>query len=302
MFDILLLGTGASVPSRDRALPCAAVRRGPDVFLFDCGEGSQRQIMVSPFSFMRLRAIFITHLHGDHFYGLPGLLQTMGLMGRTAPLVIAGPIGLSAAVLGCLAACPAEIGYDIATEELDPGDDLHFGDVTVTAFATDHGVPSLGFVLREDDPRPSFDAAKAKSLGIAGPDFTALEAGETVRGVRLADVAAPVRRGQAVAYTGDTVPGPAVVAAVKGVDVLIHEATFLEADRDHAVEHHHSTAKQAAEEARAAGCGALVLVHISNRYKDPAALLAEAQAVFPDTWLGTDLALYHLTRDGLRSA
>ncbi len=300
MIDIFCLGTGASVPSRDRALPAVAVRRGPDVFLFDCGEGTQRQLMVSPFSFMRLRAVFITHLHGDHFYGLPGLLQTMGLMGRTQPLTVAGPAGLQAAVAACLAACPGDIPYGLTVTEVGPGDVLRFGEAAVTAFATAHGVPSIGFRLQEDDGRPSFDAVKAAARGIEGRDFAVLEQGGEVRGVRLADVAGPARKGASIIYTGDTVPCDGVRTAAAGADVLIHEATYLESEKELAAAHWHSTARQAAETARDAHCGSLILIHISGRYKENAGTLTEAQAVFPPSFVPTDLTLYRLSKGKLR--
>ena len=300
MLEILCLGTGGSVPSRDRALPAVAVKRGPDVFLFDCGEGTQRQLMVSPFSFMHLRAVFITHLHGDHFYGLPGLLQTMGLMGRTAPLTVAGPAGMAAAVKASLETCPGEIPYVITVTELGPGDSVRFNEVTVTAFATVHGVPSVGLRLQEDDGRPAFDREKAAAHGITGRDFAVLEQGGEVNGATLADVSGPGRKGLSVVYTGDTAVCDSVCKAAKGADVLVHEATYMDTEKELAAAHWHSTARQAAETAKKAGCGALILVHTSNRYKDRTPLAAEAQAVFGKTFVPDDLALFNLSKSGLR--
>ena len=163
MFDYLFLGTGASVPSRDRALPCVAVRRGADIILFDCGEGSQRQLMVSRFSFMKIRGIFVTHLHGDHFYGLPGLLQTMGMSGRTDPLLVCGPEGFSEALRSCLEVCEGEIGYPLEMRDVGPGDRVGVAGMTVEVFATEHGIASQGYVLR-DGPARKIDTAKAEAV------------------------------------------------------------------------------------------------------------------------------------------
>ncbi len=301
MFDILFLGTGASVPSRDHALPAVFVRSGPDSILLDCGEGTQRQIMVSPFSFMKLGGIFITHLHGDHFYGLPGLIQTMGMMGRKDRLVVRGPVGTAAAVEAVLSVCPGDIGFELDVKDMVPDDSVSVGKVTVTTFATDHGLPSQGYVLREPDVRGKIDTGKAESLGISGKDFTVLEEGGTVNGVTIDDICAPVRRGKSLAYTGDTRPCDTLSEAVKGVDVLIHEATYMRAESENAEKFFHSTAAQAAATARDCGCGALFLVHISNRYRDRGDCLKEAAEVFPNTYMPSDLSLYKTTRNGIKS-
>ena len=301
MFDYLFLGTGASVPSRDRALPCVAVRRGADIILFDCGEGSQRQLMVSRFSFMKIRGIFVTHLHGDHFYGLPGLLQTMGMSGRTDPLLVCGPEGFSEALRSCLEVCEGEIGYPLEMRDVGPGDRVGVAGMTVEVFATEHGIASQGYVLR-DGPARKIDTAKAESLGIKGDDFRRLENGEEVNGVRMEDICLPPVPGSSVAYTGDTKKCQSVIDAVRGVDVLIHESTYLTSEESNAEAHNHSTAKQAAEVADEAGVGTLVLVHVSNRYKDLKPVLEEASAVFPNTVVPRDFEFYVTVKGGIRSA
>jgi len=300
MFDILFLGTGASTPSRDHALPAVLVRHGQDMVLLDCGEGTQRQIMISPFSFMKIGAILITHLHGDHFYGLPGLVQTMGMMGRTEPLTIRGPEGISEAVERILAICPGDIGFELDVDEMPPGESISVGTLTVSSFRTEHGVVSQGYLIRSPDVRGKVDAEKAKELGISGKDFSLLEAGETVNGVTLADICAPTKKGKVLAYTGDTRPCDSVKEAVKGVDVLIHEATYMKSQAAHAKEFFHSTAAEAAETAKECGCGVLFLVHISNRYKERGDCLKEAAEIFPVTHLPNDLSLYRTTRNGVR--
>lgn len=302
MFDLLFLGTGASVPSRERALPCVAARRGSDIILFDCGEGSQRQLMISRFSFMKIRAIFITHLHGDHFYGLPGLLQTMGMSGRTDPVIVCGPKGLKDALETCMNVCEGEIEYELDVRDVSPGDVVEVGDLKVTVFETKHGILSQGYVVREPDIRGKIDKIKARELGIRGKAFTELENGETVNGVTLADITAPTKPGQAIAYTGDTMKCQTVLDAVKGVDVLIHESTYMSSESELADAHFHSTDVSAAETAKEAEVKDLVLVHISNRYKDRKVLVEEAKTVFENTIAPSDFDFYTITNKGLKSA
>lgn len=298
--EILFLGTGASVPSRERAPPCIAVRDGTEIILLDCGEGSQRQLMISPFSFMKIGGIFITHMHGDHFFGLPGLLQTMGLSGRKNPLTVCGPDGFSAATEAILGACEGDIPYELRLVDASPGDSFDFKEVSVEAFATEHGMPSLGYLVKGRGSPGRFDKDKAIALGLEQSDFSRLQAGETVRGISPETVMGPPRKGPVVAYSGDTVKCASLEEAVKGADVLIHEATYGDAEAANAAAHLHSTARQAAEVAKGASCGALILTHISNRYDDREAIRAEAAEVFGNTFLAEDFSLFELCRDGLR--
>ncbi len=302
MFDLLFLGTGASVPSRSRGLPCVAVKRGSDIVLFDCGEGSQRQLMLSRFSFMKIRAIFITHLHGDHFYGLPGLLQTMGMSARKDPLLVCGPEGMKDALTVCLNVCEGEIEYPLEIRDVVPGDVIEVGDLKVSVFKTEHGIMSQGYVIREPDQVVKVDKAKAIELGIHGKDFRLLEKGEVVNGVRMEDLLLPPVPGKSVAYTGDTRKCQSVIDAVHGVDVLIHESTYSSSEEDHALEHNHSTAVWAAEVAKEAGVGTLVLTHLSNRYKDREVLRKEAAEIFQNTVVPADFDLFIMTKTGIRSA
>ena len=301
MFELLFLGTGASVPSRDRSLPCVAVRRGADVVLFDCGEGSQRQLMVSRFSFMKIRAIFITHLHGDHFYGLPGLLQTMGMSGRKDPLLVCGPEGFSDALRTCLDVCEGEIGYPLEIRDVSPGEEIAVEDMAATVFATEHGIRSQGYVLREPDVCGKVDTSKSDAYGFTGEEFRILQAGGEVRGVTMQDIILPPIPGRSVAYTGDTSKCASVIEAVRGVDVLIHESTYSKEDADLAEAHHHSTSVQAAEVAAEAGVGTLVLVHLSNRYREADVISDEAKTVFENTLIPSDLEMFQQTKNGLRS-
>lgn len=302
MLELLFLGTGASVPSRDKSLPCVAVRHGSDITMFDCGEGSQRQMMVSPMSFMKINQIFITHLHGDHVLGLPGLLQTMGMSGRKSRLLVCGPEGTGKALTRMLDTCEGSIDYPLELMDLEGGEKIEFRGFSVSSFKTEHAVDSLGYVLKEDDTGGRFDRSKAMELGIRpGPDFTRLQNGETINGVRPEQVIGRSRPGCSVAYTGDTVPCETVSKAVKDVDVLIHEATFSKKESKLASEHMHSTAEQAAVTAKEAGAGMLMLVHISNRYDDIALIENEAKDVFVNTLAVRDMQMFRLTKGGIRS-
>ncbi|MDR1405112.1 MAG: ribonuclease Z [Candidatus Methanoplasma sp.] len=302
MLDILFLGTGASIPSRDRGMPAVAVRCGTETVLFDCGEGTQRQMMVSPFSFMKIKGIFITHMHGDHFLGLPGLIQTMGLSGRKEKLFVCGPEGLSDAVNTFLSICEGEIGYDLETIDMVSGDRLAFGGFSVTAFRTEHTVPSLGYKFTENESRGRFDRKKAAALGIRpGPDFSRLHSGEPIGDVTPDMVIGPPRSGCSVVYSGDTVPCRELSSAAMGADVLIHESTFSGKESELAETHRHSTAVQAAETARDCGCRVLFMVHTSNRYDIKDTLAEEAERIFADSLIPDDMTLYRVSKEDIRS-
>lgn len=301
MLELLFLGTGASVPSRDRATSCIAVRHGPDIILMDCGEGSQRQLMISPFSFMKIRAILITHMHGDHVFGLPGLLQTMSLAGRTEPLTVYGPKGIVSGLGAMMSATEGETVYPLDVVELDGGELFTVRDLVVHAYRTQHGMDSLGFVIREPDRPGRLDRDRAVALGIKdGPEMARLKSGEAVRGVRPEDVLGPSTPGASVSYSGDTAVCRDVVEASTGADVLVHESTFMSSESALAADHFHSTSVQAAEAARDAGVRHLVLTHISNRYDDREAVAEEARGVFANTSVADDFDLYEITSKAVR--
>ena len=303
MFDVLFLGTGASVPSRDRSLPCVAVRQGRSVSLFDCGEGSQRQLMISPLSFMKVDRIFITHMHGDHILGLPGLLQTMGMSGRKKKVSVFGPKGIEKALNSMMDACEGELEYEIEIKELEGGESFDFEGFRVTSFPTVHNTPSVGYVYRENDRPGRFNKSKAEKLGLSpGEEFSRLQAGEVVNGVRPEQVIGPVRPGCSMAYTGDTIPCDAITEACGKVDLLIHEATYNEEDSELAESHFHSTAKAAAETAKNCDVKMLALIHISNRYGGCEASLKEATAVFKDTVAPSDMKMITVTDGGIKHA
>lgn len=301
MLELLFLGTGASVPSRDRATSCIAVRSGSDIILMDCGEGSQRQLMISPFSFMKIRAVLITHLHGDHVFGLPGLLQTMSLSGRTEPLTVYGPRGLARGLDMMMTATEGETMYPLEVVELDGGEEFMVRDITVRSFRTDHGMPSVGFTVRERDKPGRLDRAKAISLGIRdGPDMARLKNGETIGDVTPEMVVGPRTPGASIAYTGDTRPCDTVTEGCRGATALIHESTYMSTEEGLAADHFHSTARQAAETAEAAGVRMLLLTHISNRYDDRTAVETEARDKFPESVAVGDMDWFEVMSGSVR--
>ena len=301
MLEITFLGTGAGVPSKDRAMYALAVRQGSQVTLFDCAEGTQRQLMISKLSFMKIDQIFITHLHGDHMLGLPGLIQTMGMSGRKDPLEIYGPKGIRNAIMGMLDACEGVYEYDLRIIEMEEGQTIRSNSHSVTSFPTKHGVPSLGFRYAENDSPGTFNKAKAISLGISpGPDFGRLQKGETVNGVTPEQVMENPRKGLSVVYTGDTVPDESVIVGSKDADLLIHDSTYDAGEEERAAKHMHSTCVQAAEVAKAASVRFLILTHFSHRYEDCTILQGNAREVFPDTFAVNDFDSFELTRSELR--
>ena len=295
MLELLFLGTGASVPSRDKATSCIAVRNGSDIILMDCGEGSQRQIMISPFSFMKIRAILITHLHGDHVFGLPGLLQTMSLTGRKESVTIYGPPGIRDCIDAFMTVTQGETIYPMEIVEVSGGESFAVRDMTVSVYRTEHNMASVGYRIDEKDRPGKLDREKALSLGVKdGPDMSRLKNGETVNGVRPEQVLGPTIKGSSISYTGDTVKTESVTKGSKGVSVLIHESTYMSSDSELAKEHFHSTAFQAAETAKECGASCLILTHVSQRYDDLNDVVAEARTVFENTLAAEDMQLYEV--------
>ena len=290
--DLVFVGTSGSVPSAQRAPSSLLLRRGGERLLFDCGEGTQRQLLRSSVGLIELQEVFFTHYHADHYLGLPGMLKTFALRGRDAPLTIYGPRGLKDLV-GALRRVFGKLTYPVELVELRPGDVLARDGYDLTTFPVAHRVESLGFVLAEH-PRPGrFDVETADSLGVpAGPERGRLQAGEAVdlpdgRTVRPDDVLGPERAGRKIVLTGDTAASQTVVEAARGAEVLVHEATFLDEERERAQETAHSTALEAAEIALEAGVGLLALTHLSNRYFGPE-MAREARTIFPDTVVPKD--------------
>jgi ribonuclease Z len=284
--DVLFVGTAGSAPSARRGLPATLVRRGGDRLLFDCGEGTQRQLVRS-IGLVELEDVFITHFHADHVLGLPGMLKTFGLRQRERPLRVYGPAGLRA-LFGTLRPIIGRVGFPVELYELEPNEEIERDGYRIAAYETDHGVGALGYALVED-PRPgAFDPERARELGVTpGPDFGRLQEGETVDGVQPDQVMGEPRRGRRVVLAGDTAPCEMTRLVAFEADLLVHEATFLDEEADRAAETRHSTARQAAELAAAAGVTMLALTHISPRYGGKE-VRDEARAVFENTVVPRD--------------
>ena len=280
--SIFFAGTAGSAPTPGRGLPAVFVKRGGEELLFDCGEGTQRQLLRSV-GLARLDAVFITHLHADHWLGLPGMLKTFSLQDRTEPLPVYGPPGL-ARLMDAMRLVYGRTGYEVELIELAPMQAVRRERCEIVAVPVQHGERRcLGYALVEDQRPGEFDPQAAQALGIApGPDFGRLQRGEEVAGVRPEQVMGAPRQGRKVVISGDTVPCETIAFAAHEADLLVHEATFLEADRERALETGHSTALQAGEVAARAGVRMLALTHVSQR-NTVAEALEEARLRFPAT-------------------
>ena len=292
---IVFLGTTGSIPTPKRGMPAIAIKRGGELLLFDCGEGTQRQMVRAHLSPLKLDAIFITHLHGDHFLGLAGLVQTMSLQDRRKPLEIYCPAGEGERIRTFLRIPHYTITFEVRVKELVPGAEVLRNGYRILTAEPEHSVPQLAYALVEDERPGKLNVEKAVSLGVEpGPDFAKLKAGEPIklpngRVVKPEEVVGPPRPGRKIVYSGDTRPAESIVELAREADVLIHECTLAEDLREKADETLHSTPVGAAEVAKRAGVKQLVLVHISPRYEDPKVLLEQARAVFPNTIVAEDL-------------
>ena len=284
--SLFFAGTAGSIPSARRGLPALLVRRGADRILFDCGEGTQRQLVASV-GLTELTEVFLTHLHADHWLGLPGLLKTFDLRGRERPLTVYGPRGLRDLLLLALRAA-GRVAFELEVAELESGDVLLRDGYRIAPVPVAHRVPAFGYVLFEDRRPGVFDPVAAQRLGLVpGPEFGRVQHGETIRGVGPEHVLGPPRPGRKIVLSGDTGRCETLRIAAHEADVLVHEATFAEEERERAAETGHSTASQAAALARAADVKLLALNHFSTRY--PVGILRdEARAVFARTVLPRD--------------
>lgn len=293
--DVAFLGTAGSMPTARRAPPATLVRRGGDRLLFDCGEGTQRQLLRSDLGLVDLPEIFLTHFHADHFLGIPGMLKTFALRGRELPLTLYGPRGLDE-LLRMLRRVIGRLTYEVGVVELAADASLPRDGYDVRTFPARHGRDALGYALVEHERPGRFDVTIADGLGIPfGPERGALQAGEQVkladgRVVAPADVLGEPRPGRTLVLTGDTAPSEDVVEAAAGADVLVHEATFCEDEAERAAETEHSTALEAARVGRDAGVKLLALTHLSSRYSG-GDVEREARTVFQQTVVPRDFDL-----------
>ena len=294
MLSATFLGTGAACPTVDRNVAGLAVQREGETILFDCGEGTQRQMMRYGVGFS-FTEVFFTHFHADHMLGITGLLRTMGLQDRTAPVTLYGPRGAQR-ILGVAMSLGIERNkFPVEIVEIRAGDRLQRDEYDIVVFETQHRADTVGYALAEHTRLGRFHPERARELGVPeGPLWGRLHKGETVtlddgRTVGPPDLVGAPRRGRTLVYSGDTRPHLALLEAARGADLLIHEATFGGDEAERAVETGHSTAAEAARVALEAGVRRLVLTHISPRYtRDAPELLAEARAVFPETAIARD--------------
>lgn len=295
-FELLILGSSSASPTTERHQSAQLLNIAERHFLIDCGEGTQIQLRRFKAKFQSIDHIFISHLHGDHFFGLPGLLGSMHLLGRKQPLTIYGPPPLQELVEKIHEASETKINYPlnwVSTSNL--GLNLLFSDakVEVYSFPLKHRIYCTGFLFREKPLSRKIDKYKLEKLGISLADILLLKAGHDVTNmhgelVKNAEATLDPPLPRSFAYCSDTIFDPAVAGFVKGVDLLYHESTFLD---DHAVrakKTFHTTARQAAEIAKTAGAGQLLLGHFSARYSNLQDFALEAAPVFENCHLATE--------------
>ena len=311
--QVTFLGTSSGVPTRARNVSAVAVRlaQRSELWLFDCGEGTQHQFLRSDLRLSQLRRIFITHMHGDHVFGLPGLLASLGLSGSSGGVDLYGPDPLESYLEGVLRTSSTRIGYPLEVHQVRSAAEANRivfedADLTVRATPLHHRVPAYAYRV-EEKPKPGrFDIQKAQELAIPpGPVYASLKRGETValedgRQIDGRTLCGPEKAGASLVYCTDTVFCEAAVTLAEGADLLIHESTFSHAEADMAFQRQHSTSTMAAQTAAEAGVGQLVLTHLSPRYAPGNAvtaddLLAEARAIFPNTVLAKDFLCLDVT-------
>lgn len=300
MFEVVFLGTGAAVPTRFRNLSSTAVVWNGELLLFDCGEATQMQMRKARLRPGRLSRIFISHFHGDHIFGLPGLLTSLHMAECTQDVHLYGPAGLASFIDFHRAFAKFTLKYPLHIHEVpdeQEQQEWHVDGYRIVARALQHRVRCLGFAVIEAERPGKFDSRQAAALGIPpGPDRSRLQQGEPVRNsqgelVEPHRVMGPARRGHHFAYCVDTAPSEAAVELARQADLLVHEGTFAAGEEASAVEAGHSTTAQAAEIGKQAGVRRLVITHISGRYMphQEADLLEPARAIFPDTVIARDL-------------
>lgn len=297
--DVVFLGTGGSLPTKERGLPCVALRRDGELIILDCGEGTQRQMMHAGLGFNRPTTILISHLHGDHILGLPGLLQTMSSLARDKPLDLYGPKDLTKFLELIYKPLGYPANFKIRSEELGPGEEVDRGEYVIKTAAAKHDVLCLAYGIVEKERPGRFHPERAKRLGIPeGPLWGELQHGKAVkvetRTVRPDEVTDSPRQGLKIVYAIDTRPSEAVKSLAKDADLLIHDGGFTEDRRPKAQEYYHSTASEASQLAKSAKAKRLALVHISAVTRDDSVLLREARRAFRNTIVPKDFQVVSL--------
>lgn len=292
---LIFLGTSGSMPTKERGLTSIALRRENELLLFDCGEGTQRQMTHTKISPMKVDTIFITHFHGDHFLGIPGLVQTMSLMDRGRKLEIYGPSGTEKKISTLLKIPTYALKFEIEIRDLNPEEVIRREYYQIETAKANHSAPGIAYALVEDERPGRFYPGKAKELGIEpGPQYSRLQRGKSIelpdeQVVKPEQVMGPPRPGRKVVYTGDTRPSQKIVKLAENADVLIHDGTFSAELEEEAAQGGHSTVKEAAEIAKEALVGKLILTHPSPRYSDLSELEKQANEIFPNSTFAKDL-------------
>ena len=292
---LIFLGTSGSIPTPERGLSALAVKRERELLLFDSGEGTQRQMARVGLSPLKIDAIFITHLHGDHFLGLAGLVQTMALMDRTRRLEVYLPAGGFERIERFLRTPYYTLTFEVGLKEIKPGDELKREGYRIKTCEVVHGIPTLAYALVEDERPGKFYPERAIALGVKpGPDFSRLKSGLSVvlpsgSEIKPEQVMGLPRPGRKVVYAPDTRPCEEIVELSRDADVLVYDCTLADELAEKAAESGHSTPSEAAGVAKRANVGLLVLVHVSPRHKDPAPLLEQAKRLFQNTVVAQDL-------------
>ncbi|MDX2100407.1 MAG: ribonuclease Z [Leptolyngbyaceae cyanobacterium bins.59] len=310
--QLTFLGTSSGVPTRSRNVSGIALRlpQRSEVWLFDCGEGTQHQLIKSDLRISQLTRIFVTHMHGDHIFGLMGLLASCGLAGNPNRIDIYGPPGLDDYLKASIRYSQTHFSYPVKVHTVKPGIVFEDAEFVVTCAPLKHRVPAFGYRIQEKDRPGHFDVEKAKELGIpSGPLYGKLKRGEVItlpdgRKINGAEFCGPPQVGRSVVYCTDTIYCESAVELAKQADLLIHEATFAHQDAEMAFQRLHSTSTMAAQAALVAGVQTLIMTHFSPRYapgndlelKD---LLKEAQAIFPNTKMAYDFWTYEVPRKSL---
>ena len=298
--EVTFLGTASAVHSKDRNHPSIALKAFGDVFLFDCGEGAQKQLLFTNVSPMKISKIFITHFHGDHILGLPGLLQSMSLNGRERKLTVYGPRGLDKLKDAIYSLGYSSIEYEIDFIEIDSGVIEETEEYIIRCQSVKHNVPALAYSI-EEKKKPRFIREKAIELGVpVGPAFGKLHNGEEVeidgKIIKPEQVLGPPRKGTKITYSGDTQPCEEMIMFAKDSTLLIHESTFIQKEAQNAMDYGHSTSQDAAYVARESNSEELILTHISTRYGDEYTeiMLKEAKEVFENTQIAEDFMEIHV--------
>ncbi|MEM3586471.1 MAG: ribonuclease Z [Candidatus Jordarchaeaceae archaeon] len=295
MLRVIILGTSGGIPTVERNLPAIALKISRELILFDCAEGTQRQMGKAQLSVGKINKIFVTHLHGDHVMGIPGILQTLSLQNREKPLHIFGPKGIAAFINAVKDTVEFTLTFDVYIKEIAEGIIFETCDYLIKCAKTEHTNNSFAFAFIEKDRPGKFHPERARALQIPmGPLWKKLQYGESVtlpngRVVDSSEVVDPPRPGRKIVYSGDTAPCDSIIKLSEGATLLIHESTYGEDLEDKAVETKHSTATQAAKVAKAAGVEELILTHISSRYSNPNELQEQAKKIFPKTKVAEDL-------------